>query len=49
MVRNRRRIGIGRSLGIQKGGFDLNFGIGRGLTSASEKWVAKMIVGIPFK
>ena len=33
----------------QKGGFDLNFGIGRGLTSASEKWVAKMIVGIPFK
>jgi hypothetical protein len=29
--------------------FDLNLGIGRGITSASEKWVAKMIVGIPFK
>jgi hypothetical protein len=29
--------------------FDLNFGIGRGVTSASEKWVAKMIIGIPFK
>jgi hypothetical protein len=29
--------------------FDLNFGIGRGVTGASEKWVAKMIVGIPFK
>ena len=36
-------------LDVQKGEFDLNFGIGRGLTSASEKWVAKMIVGIPFK
>ncbi len=34
---------------VQKGGFDLNFGIGRGVTSASDKWVAKMIVGIPFK
>ena len=29
--------------------FDLNFGLGRGVTSASEKWVAKMIIGIPFK
>jgi hypothetical protein len=34
---------------IQRKGFDLNFGIGRGVTSASEKWVAKMIIGIPFK
>jgi hypothetical protein len=34
---------------VQKGGFDLNFGLGRGVTSASEKWVAKMIIGIPFK
>ena len=34
---------------LQKGAFDLNFGIGRGVTSASEKWVAKMIIGIPFK
>lgn len=36
-------------LDLQKGPLDLNFGIGRGLTSASEKWVVKMIVGIPFK
>ena len=36
-------------LDMQKGGFDLNFGIGRGLTSVSEQWVAKMIIGIPFK
>jgi hypothetical protein len=33
----------------QKGRFDFNFGIGHGLTSASEKWVAKMIIGVPFK
>ncbi len=36
-------------LDIQKGAFDVNFGVGHGLTSASEKWVVKMIVGIPFK
>ena len=36
-------------LDVEKGGFDLNFGIGRGITSASEKWVAKMIIGIPFR
>ena len=34
---------------VQKKAFDINFGIGRGVTGASEKWVAKMIVGIPFK
>ena len=34
---------------IQRKAFDLNFGIGRGVTGASEKWVAKMIIGIPFK
>lgn len=33
---------------IQKKTFDLNIGIGRGVTSAAEKWVAKMIIGIPF-
>jgi hypothetical protein len=32
-----------------KKGYDFNFGIGRGVTGASEKWVAKMIIGIPFK
>ena len=31
-------------------GFDINFGIGRALTADTpEKWVAKMIIGIPFK
>ena len=35
------------ALDVQKGALDLNFGVGRGLTSASEKWVVKMIVGIP--
>ncbi len=34
---------------IQKKAFDVNFGIGRGLTGASEQWVAKMIIGLPFK
>jgi hypothetical protein len=34
---------------IETKNFDVNFGIGRGVTSASEKWVAKLIVGIPFK
>ena len=36
-------------LDLQKGPFDLNIGIGRGVTSASEKWVAKMIIGIPIR
>ena len=35
---------------VEKKGFDLNFGIGRAVTGGTaEKWVAKMIVGIPFK
>ena len=29
--------------------WELNFGVGRGLTSASEKWVVKSIVGYRFK
>lgn len=34
---------------IEKKGFDLNFGVGRAVTGgAADKWVAKMIVGIPF-
>jgi hypothetical protein len=28
-------------------GFDLNFGVGRGLTGASDGWVLKAIVGVP--
>lgn len=35
---------------VETKGFDLNFGIGRAITGGtSDKWVAKMIVGIPFK
>jgi hypothetical protein len=34
---------------LQKGPIDVNFGVGHGLTGAAEKWVLKMIVGIPFK
>ena len=26
--------------------FDLNFGVGRGLTPASDRWVLKLIVGV---
>jgi hypothetical protein len=29
-------------------GWDLNLGIGRGLNSASDRWVAKAIIGVPF-
>ncbi|MFZ6747403.1 hypothetical protein [Undibacterium sp. Ren11W] len=29
-------------------GWDLNLGIGRGLTSASDRWVAKAIINVPF-
>ena len=28
--------------------FDLNFGIGRGLTPASDRWVLKLIVGLRY-
>ena len=35
---------------VETKGFDLNFGIGRAITGATvDKWVAKLIVGIPFK
>ena len=36
-------------LDLQKGPIDVNIGVGRGLTGVAEKWVLKMIVGIPFK
>jgi hypothetical protein len=29
-------------------GWDLNLGIGRGLTPASDRWLAKVIIGVPF-
>jgi hypothetical protein len=29
-------------------GFDLNFGIGRGLKNAEDQWIIKAIVAIPF-
>lgn len=35
-------------LDTELGKFDLNAGIGRGLTSASDRWVAKFILGIHF-
>ncbi len=35
---------------IERKGFDLNFGVGRAITGGTaDKWVAKMIIGIPFK
>lgn len=34
---------------IEKHGFDLNFGIGRGDSNASDSWVAKAIIAFPFK
>lgn len=35
---------------IETKSFDLNFGIGRAITGGTaDKWVAKMILGIPFK
>ena len=29
-------------------GWDLNLGIGRGLTGATDHWVAKAVIGVPF-
>ena len=37
------------AIDMQKGPLDLNFGVGRGVTGASEKWVVKLIVGIPLQ
>jgi hypothetical protein len=28
--------------------FDVNFGVGRGLTTASDRWVLKLIVGVRY-
>lgn len=29
-------------------GLELNFGVGRGLTPASDRWVLKLIVGVRY-
>jgi hypothetical protein len=34
---------------FERKGFGVNFGIGRGLTNASDDWVIKAIVSIPLK
>ena len=34
---------------IEMKGVDVNFGIGRGYAEASDKWVAKAIISLPFK
>jgi hypothetical protein len=34
---------------IEKHGFDMNFGIGRGDSNASDSWIAKAIIAFPFK
>ena len=30
------------------GGWDLNLGLGRGLTPASDRWLVKAVIGVPF-
>ncbi|HLY96217.1 MAG TPA: hypothetical protein VKO66_03310, partial [Sideroxyarcus sp.] len=34
---------------IVKGGYDVNFGIGRGFVNSPDTWVAKAIVALPFE
>jgi hypothetical protein len=34
---------------IEMKGFDINFGIGRGFVNASDSWVTKAIISLPFK
>lgn len=34
---------------IEKSGFDMNFGVGRGDSNASDSWIAKAIIAFPFK
>lgn len=34
---------------VETKGFDINFGIGRGMKNAGDQWVAKAIVSFPFK
>ncbi len=37
------------AMDIVKHGFDINFGIGRGDSNASDTWIAKAIIAFPFK
>lgn len=34
---------------VVKGGYDVNFGIGRGFVNSADTWVAKAIVALPFE
>jgi hypothetical protein len=34
---------------IESHDFDINFGIGRGDSNASDSWIAKAIIAFPFK
>ena len=34
---------------IEKSGFDMNFGVGRGDSNAPDSWIAKAIIAFPFK
>ena len=35
-------------LGTTVQGWDLNIGVGHGLNSASDRWLVKVIIGVPF-
>ncbi len=34
---------------VDKGGYDVNFGIGRGFVNEGDKWVMKAIIGVPLQ
>lgn len=34
---------------VEKNGFDINFGVGRGDSNAPDNWIAKAIIAFPFK
>ncbi len=34
---------------LEAKGFDINFGLGRGMQNASDQWIAKAIISFPFK
>jgi hypothetical protein len=34
---------------VMKGGYDVNFGIGRGFVNEADKWVMKAIIGVPLQ
>ena len=47
LPRNEQSHTIYAVLDYEGKGFDVNFGIGRGLTEATDRWTVKMIVGFP--